>query len=307
MSSLITEKNNDELKKLTKSLVDLLTKLKPGSGVEFLVNKKTKITLNCISDTNNNFTFDVTNDTSGKLKNLNKLTINIKKDSDNNSNIIQKNRDIIKNAKDGFTLIFKGLTKDNKKINVTFENITDVKSVNISNPSDNENDENDGYIEAGKLAYQKIINDPKLFDAFYKAPSFWQLFKSELTGEKPDGTGILTVLDIVKNYENSQRDLLEQSFIDKKEVTLKFLDDYLITFDKDKQLKFDSDENYKFIVYKGKREQKILLYGNLNGVKFYIPIYGIHGNRFYTKIKNNKYFFSIITDDNKSPGYKPIN
>ena len=40
--------------------------------------------------------------------------------------------------------------------------------------------------------------------AFYSQPTFWQSFVGELTGKKPVGNGIITVLDIVKKYEDKK-------------------------------------------------------------------------------------------------------
>ena len=51
-------------------------------------------------------------------------------------------------------------------------------------------------------AYDMILNDPLLRQAFYKKPSFWNLFVSELKGKKAPGTGILPTLQILDSYGN---------------------------------------------------------------------------------------------------------
>jgi hypothetical protein len=296
--------NDKNEKILVKHLVDLMTKLDVNVNIEFTINNN-KITLNCIKKEKNGFFFTVINDTSNKLKNLKNLGLNLKSDelNDTESNIYKLNRNIISTSDNGktYNLKFIGFTQDNKKIPVDFKNITSVNKKYGVN--DGVNDGSDVTLQDGKEALKIIMNNPRLKDAFYKAPSLWQLFKSELTGEKPEGTGILTVLDILDKYDNFEKEKIEDYFIDGKQVTIKFLDDYNIVFDKDKQIKFYKDDEYVYKVVKGKKEQKIILYGVHDNQKYYIPIYGSHGDRFYTRIKNTKYFFSIVKNKEKSPGF----
>jgi hypothetical protein len=74
-----------------------------------------------------------------------------------------------------------------------------------------------------KEAFEKILADPMMQKAFYSQPTFWQTFMAELKGKKHPGNGIITVLNIVKNYENKKIvELIGEGFTDKKGVIVKF-------------------------------------------------------------------------------------
>jgi hypothetical protein len=58
-------------------------------------------------------------------------------------------------------------------------------------------------------AYRMILKDKNLKDAFYRKPSFWNLFVSELKGKKAPGKGILPTLQLLNSYQTEKlnRDL----------------------------------------------------------------------------------------------------
>jgi hypothetical protein len=73
-----------------------------------------------------------------------------------------------------------------------------------------------------KLAYDEILADKTLQQAFYKAPSLWNLFVAELTGKKAPGTGILPTLQIVRaNRGKNLNNDLDATFIPRKWVEIK--------------------------------------------------------------------------------------
>lgn len=50
------------------------------------------------------------------------------------------------------------------------------------------------------IGYKMILNDPILQKAFYRKPSFWNLFISELKGKKAPGKGIVPTLQLLDSY-----------------------------------------------------------------------------------------------------------
>ena len=73
-----------------------------------------------------------------------------------------------------------------------------------------------------KAAYDAILSDPDLQKAFYRKPSFWNLFTAEMKGEKAPGKGIVPTLQLVGDYKAQKIDLqLKGEFINGKQVAFK--------------------------------------------------------------------------------------
>jgi hypothetical protein len=53
-------------------------------------------------------------------------------------------------------------------------------------------------------AFNMIVNDKDLQDAFYSEPSFWKKFVAELKGEKAVGNGIIVALDLINKYKTKR-------------------------------------------------------------------------------------------------------
>jgi hypothetical protein len=98
-------------------------------------------------------------------------------------------------------------------------------------------------------AMKMIVNDPILKKAFFQQPSFWQLFKAELTGKKAVGKGIITVTNLVNSYYNKQlTNKLGADFIVGKNVQYKVLDNVKIEYKTDNGVEtFVRDKNDVYI------------------------------------------------------------
>ena len=69
-------------------------------------------------------------------------------------------------------------------------------------------------------AYKMILNDPNLKKAFYKKPTFWNLFIGELKGKASPGKGIFPTLQLLNNYGRTKLgENLGVEFIQGKRVT----------------------------------------------------------------------------------------
>ncbi len=143
--------------------------------------------------------------------------------------------------------------------------------------------------DEAQKAYKLIISNPDLKQAFYKAPSLWNLFVAELKGKKAPGKGIIPTLDLVGSYNNRLiKEKLNANFIPSLPVLFKLYKNSPIPE------AFSADKNYTAIVV----EDREKVYGRIylevdgdNGVKYTInpksEINTVH-NGYYATIKNKK-------------------
>lgn len=77
----------------------------------------------------------------------------------------------------------------------------------VDNPEDVESEEE--LRKQALEAYKMILADKNLQQAFYRKPSFWNLFVSELKGKKAPGKGIVPTLQLLNSYgsENLNQEL----------------------------------------------------------------------------------------------------
>jgi hypothetical protein len=133
------------------------------------------------------------------------------------------------------TLMLKGKSYD-RETEVTADFVVPVKAFDISadqklakqkaqsEPKEPEDpkaaqSEEDLRKEAER-AYKMILNDPNLKKAFYKKPSFWNLFVSELKGKKAPGKGIYPTLQMIGSYGRGKlNEKLGAEFLQGKRVT----------------------------------------------------------------------------------------
>lgn len=134
------------------------------------------------------------------------LTIDLSKNPfyDDNGNIMFKTVGVNRgeeNNKFVFNILIKKVSfSTNNKPEPTAE--PDAKP--DAEPEDTLGTDADELQSDAKKAYDYILNDPNLKAAFYKAPSLWNLFMSELNGKKATGTGILATLQLVNKYRNKE-------------------------------------------------------------------------------------------------------
>ena len=213
----------DIMNKLGKDIVNVFDEIGQGKTTEFQLGSGNKVILKCISDDNYVFKFEIIEDTSKALKKWDILEIKINPgngDTDGTEKEYKLNSNIIEPAQNGngFTLIFQASKKTGPKGKVKLNAITKISPSSVTKQEepkpeetpeepkasgDTENEKTISKADA-KAAYEKILNNPELRNAFYKQPSFWEMFKAELKGEKPTGTGIITALDILDKYNLRQ-------------------------------------------------------------------------------------------------------
>lgn len=127
------------------------------------------------------------------------------------------------------TIMFTALQKDPKTGTET-EFTIPIKRFTHTTKNVNANDDDDIPIEKLSKSDEKLVKDgkkalkmiqqmPLLQQAFYKKPSFWNLFVAELTGKKAPGKGILPTLQIVGNFgQNEIANKLDAEFKTNKKI-----------------------------------------------------------------------------------------
>lgn len=325
--------------KLGKHIIDLLDVIGEGETTEFTLGNNESVVLKCVQQSNFTYVFQIVKDEANIFNvfdGINKLQIQINPgngEQDGTEEEYEKNRNIIKPSANpnNYTLIFKAFDKNGKnkgftelgnivKANSVLKPISPDNSVSQEEPTEEpledpvEPTEEPTEVqinntkEEGKAAYAEILKDPALKQAFYKQPNFWQMFKSELTGKKPIGSGIIRAIDIVNRYNLKSFYLtLNKTLIDDKMVTIKFLHDYRMDFSKVKSIDFQKDKEYTMFIKTDKKGNKYLK-GEINGIVFILtmdkPIQNLeHG--FKSTKKGKEYEFEIVVDAKKSPGYRP--
>lgn len=310
---------------LGRHITNLLKNISQGKETEFTLANSVKVVLKCLSDDNNVYKFQVIEDENNVFDGVANLAIKINPgngDPDRPEDEYNKNTKIIKAAQNAnnYTLIFTGL--DGQKKTIELQNIASTKVVTLpeqpkqeepkpeepkpEEPTNDKSKEKNLTYDA-KAAYDRILSDPKLKDAFYKQPTFWQAFMAELTGKKPKGSGIITALDILNKYDLRRYDeLIGNKFIPNQKVTIKFLENYQIDTKENKTIKFNKNIEYILKVRPRKSGKQIL-----DGENYYIVVSGEVDDEnlpdtFYTEKGKIKYNFTVIEGE-KSPGYKPEN
>ena len=334
LKSFINEAELDDTKKtiLGQKLLKFYNLLSVNKSIEFILSSGTKIVLKCTKASANNFEFEILKDDKGALKQWDSLSIKIDIGDKKDGNFVdkyEKNKNIITstNKNDGsFNLIFDASNEKGEKNKANFNSIKNilqsnlkVKDEKLNEPTNKEptnqdpNNSETGTVDKAdaKAAYEKILNNPELRNAFYKQPSFWEMFKAELKGEKPTGTGIITALDILDKYNLRQyNEKLSKMVTPNEKVTIKFLEDYTIDFVENKTITFNRIEKYVLKVAKKNTNETQGLYGKKDKIDYYLPLTNPEpeknddsGDVFTSKIGGKKYLFRILTGENESPGY----
>lgn len=131
------------------------------------------------------------------------------------------------------------------------------------------------------IAYDQILNDPILKNAFYKKPSFWNLFMSELKGKKATGKGIVPTLQLLDKYNFEK---MKDMFIPGKKILFKALNNVEI-YDNDNNLLFTFNDNntYECTVNKLKINNKWVLENRTSNFKVNI-LYEMSDNIFVCEL-----------------------
>jgi len=199
----------------------ILEQLVEGKGLKMILNNA-EVIFCCTQKVGGVFNLELTENKS--IPSLNKwdtFVLVLKGSSnDDDEKLFEANKDIVKTPDNGktFSLKFRVFSGEEKSevwiIGGTGIAITKSCEDKTENDTDNDEEEKQGEekkteeeltIDA-KEAYEKILADPLMQKAFYSQPTFWQTFVAELKGKKHPGNGIITVLNIVKQYESKKMD-----------------------------------------------------------------------------------------------------
>lgn len=267
---------SDEFKQSVDELILKIVNVKTGQGLVFDMADGTKINF-CV-DASQSFKYTLGLRDKSPYEALNDwdsfgYSINYNGD-DPNEDIYEANKDLITTS-DGKNFNFKitGFSGEKTK-NLS---INGIKNIDVINKCEGEEDVDNtkGSEEKAKLkndakrAYEIIINDPLLKQAFYKQPSLWNLFVAELKGKKAVGSGIVPTLDLVGKYKTKKiEERLGSEFKSNKIVTFNVLDKpvQIVYLDKNatsKKFQLDVGKPYEIKVrdYKIGDEFKVLYSG----------------------------------------------
>lgn len=206
---------DDFIEDINNNLSIILEQLNENKGLKLLMNNAS-IVFCCNSRSGNVFNLEISENKSiPSLDKWDSYVIEIKGDSNNEeTSLYEANKDIVKVTDGGKTFGLKfNVQAGEKKSQVwvlNIEGLSITKSCVDLEDDDEDieaNDETKSDEELKRDAremYDKILADKNMQKAFYSQPTFWQAFMAELRGKKHPGTGIITVMNIVKKYEDKK-------------------------------------------------------------------------------------------------------
>jgi hypothetical protein len=227
-----TTESQDFITDINNNLAIILEQLQEGKGLKFILSNA-ELIFCCNSKSGGVFDLEITENKSIPV--LNKwqtFVLDIKGNPDDEqTSLYEANKDIIKTPDNGktFSLKFKVFAGDKQSevwvvggLGVAITKSCEDKTEDSDETKEPEKEEEELKLDA-KEAFEKILADPMMQKAFYSQPTFWQTFMAELKGKKHPGNGIITVLNIVKKYEDKKIvELIGEGFTDKKGVIVKF-------------------------------------------------------------------------------------
>jgi hypothetical protein len=227
-----TTESQDFITDINNNLAIILEQLQEGKGLKFILSNA-ELIFCCNSKSGGVFDLEITENKSIPV--LNKwqtFVLDIKGNPDDEqTSLYEANKDIIKTPDNGktFSLKFKVFAGDKQSEvwvvggqGVAITKSCEDKTEDSDETKEPEKEEEELKLDA-KEAFEKILADPMMQKAFYSQPTFWQTFMAELKGKKHPGNGIITVLNIVKKYEDKKIvELIGEGFTDKKGVIVKF-------------------------------------------------------------------------------------
>jgi hypothetical protein len=328
--------------KIGSKIHDMYDNIGEGKTSEFYLKSGNKIILKCISEKDHNYVFEIIEDNLGAFKKWDNVSIVIKTGNGDNFLLIYKlNQKVVSTQDNGesFDLIFnankKNGLKDTLKLNKV-DRVVITNSEPTTEPEEQPNgekqepeeqpngekqepEESEEDLEKnGEDALAYMLNDPLLKKAFYEQPSLWNLFVSELKGEKPKGKGIITVNGLIDRYDNKKSsEELGASFIEGKKIWFKPIDTIELKTDKVIKMDKSNEQGYETICLGKKiRYDGPIMEGEINGITYYLEIIKPLEKEefgFLCKVRTTKnpkdnvapVKKRIIILDKKSEGFKP--
>lgn len=201
----------DFMNEVNNDLAIIIEQLGENKGINFIFDSGF-VNFCCVDKTDTTFVLEINENENTILRSINQwdyFMLDVKGNPDTD-NLYLKNKDIVSTS-DGITYNLKFKVSSgsvNKEIILkNIQGVTVLPNCDSSNEEDEEEPETNEP-EAQKAdaekALEMILKDKDLQDAFYKQPGFWEMFKAELSGEKAVGSGIITVLDVMRKVTDAK-------------------------------------------------------------------------------------------------------
>lgn len=255
------EKLPDDFKmEVNNVLGTIVEQLRSGRDMKIITNSG-DIILYCNEKTGTIFSLEVSvNKVIPMLNKWDTFSLIIKPEK--NGSYYEGNSDIVKSSDGGRTMDIKfDVFSADKESQIWINGIDGVDIEEGTEPDEEEKPEENPEEEKeeelppeelkkyGQDFYNQILNDKDLKQAFYSQPTFWQSFIGELTGKKPAGNGIITVMNIVKKH--TQKEILKR--FGKKGQVVEIIPTKPVS-----------------LIYKEKNKQKSFELGNVRPTEFRI-------------------------------------
>lgn len=271
--------DTEEFKQKASDLILNIVNVKTGQGLVFDMADGSKINFCVDGSQSYKYTLGLRDKSSySELNDWDSFgyEINYSGGDDPEEDIYENNKNLVTSSDSGNTFNFNIRAFSGEKTKDII--IKQIKDITISaqcegdeTPEDaeGENNKKKKLKDDARKAYDVIINDPILKQAFYKQPSLWNLFVAELKGIKSVGTGIVPTLDLVGKYKSKKIETkLGSEFKANKTVQFIVLDKpiqivYLDKASSSKTFQLDAGKPYEIKVrdYKIGDEYKVLYSG----------------------------------------------
>ncbi len=205
---------DDFIQDINNNLSIILEQLNENKGLKLFMNNAT-IVFCCNGRNGNVFNLEISENKS--IPSLDKwdsyiLEIKGNPNDDDESSLYEANKDIVKVTDGGKTFGLKFQVQSGEKKSQVWvlnnEGLSVTKSCTDfeeeEGAKEDEAKSDDELKRDARELYNDILADKNMQKAFYSQPTFWQAFMSELRGKKHPGTGIITVMKIVKKYKDKK-------------------------------------------------------------------------------------------------------
>lgn len=213
-----SNQGNGNTSEKANGFIELVNELQKGEALVLTLADKSVIKLDFIDTKGDSVQFEFNNDSdlSASYKNFAKASSIELSKNPGDITADEKADTISLKAK-----MFHPLNGEMVATDGTINNIEDFSlgDASIGGEEDNSEEKNTETLRRGKKAMEAILSDPNLQQAFFKQPSFFNLFKAEMTGKRATGTGIITAINIVNNYmDKKETEKLGATFTQDKKV-----------------------------------------------------------------------------------------
>lgn len=215
----------DEINNNLGIILDSVT-LNKGLKLAF---SNTEVIFCCIGRSNNIIDLEITDNKSiTSLNTWDSFSFSLKEGDD----LFNLNKSIVKTTDDGNSFGLKLDVRSGDKTGKIWLN--GIVGVSITKACDSKEDdeadlvgkEEDEFSNLDPMEVARIISgDKNLQKAFYSQPTFWELLKAEIKGEKAMGSGIITAAKLINQYKDKNiNEKLGAKFVNNQKVLYRLLD-----------------------------------------------------------------------------------